>query len=73
MITMGEVTGSITGMYWADRVLFAVFILLLGVTVLHDNHHPNRRDLAAFAVSGLFWGTILLTVANVLGSFEHLP
>jgi len=59
--------GSITGSLWADRVLFVVFILFFGIFVLHDNHHPTRRDGAAFVVSGLFYGGVLFAVSNVVG------
>lgn len=58
---------SITGSRWGDRILFAVGMLLLGVFVLHDNHYPNRRDVAAFLVSVLFYGGVLFTVSNALG------
>jgi hypothetical protein len=64
---MSSASESITGSRWADRVLFAVGMLLLGVFVLHDNHHPTRRDVAAFVVSGLFYGGVLFAVSNAVG------
>ena len=47
--------------------IVVVFVLVFGIFILRDNHHPRRVDVLAFVSSGVFYWLVLLSAAWWLG------
>lgn len=64
---MSEVREPITRSKYLDWVLIAAVAIVLGFSVIHDNHHLTKRDVGVFLVSSGFWVVSVWSILSLLG------